>query len=92
MSWFVGVQAEIRMSGSGEQPQQELEDPRTQLEDDAHPPSTQSTIVDSSPVHTVHFTQEKEGSHNEDLSPSPPGIVGASFECAAGTTRRFNIT
>ena len=74
-----GDQAEIRVSGSGEQHQQELEDPRTQLEDDTHPPSTQSTIVDSLPVRTVNSTQENEGSHNNGLSPSPPGIVGASL-------------
>ena len=74
-----GDETEIRVSGSREQPQQEMEDPRTQLEDDAHPPPTQSTVVDSSPVRTVHFTQENEESHDKGLSPSPPGIVGASL-------------
>ena len=73
-----GDEAEICVSGSGEQPQQEMEDLRTQLEDDAHPPPTQSTVVDSSPVRIVHFTQVKEGSHNKGLSPSPPAVRGKS--------------
>ena len=75
----IGDEAEIHVSGSGEQRQQEMEDPRTQLEGDAHPPSAQPTVVDSYPIRTVHFTQENEGSHNKGLSPSPPGIVGASL-------------